>query len=243
MRHKDGKVSLTDFEIGLMMNDYLPNFGNTLMDVFHMFDLEHASEDRKDASDMSIQQAYKSLMDDTVIRVEGFEQILMAMHVPLPNNMKETDEDYEEKLEELFHHYDKDKSGSITYREMRFAWLDMCDPAVELEKMRLTPITSNWARRFKGPMEGGQDAGGGGEGDEPQVPRLQRHGAGAEDARGLPHGPRPNREAPLEKRIEKDKKKAKAAKLGGSALKQKRDVALRKKEKQAQIKRSRRSAR
>merc|ERR1711988_312636 len=31
---KDGKVSLTDFEIGLMMNDFLPNFGLTLMDVF-----------------------------------------------------------------------------------------------------------------------------------------------------------------------------------------------------------------
>ena len=235
---KDGKVSLTDFEIGLMMNDYLPNFGNTLMDVFHMFDLEHASEDRKDASDMSIQQAYKSLMDDTVIRVEGFEQILMAMHVPLPNNMKETDEDYEEKLEELFHHYDKDKSGSITYREMRFAWLDMCDPAVELEKMRLTPITSNWARRFKGPMM--------------KVGKMLAAAVKATNRKRLDFNVTEQELKMLEgfrtvraqieklrreKRIEKDaKKRKKAAKLGGSALKQKRDVALRKKEKQAQIK-------
>lgn len=35
-----GRIGITDFEIGLMVNDFLPNYGLTLVDVFHMFDLE-----------------------------------------------------------------------------------------------------------------------------------------------------------------------------------------------------------
>lgn len=48
-------------------------------------------------------------------------------------------------IEKAFRKYDKDKSGEITYKEMRAAWIDLCDAEAELRKLDMTPFTG-WGR-------------------------------------------------------------------------------------------------
>ena len=53
----DGAIGITDFEIGLMINDLMPNYGLTLVDAFFMFD-EFGNPDSE------VNQAPEELEDD-----------------------------------------------------------------------------------------------------------------------------------------------------------------------------------
>ena len=96
-----------------------------------------AAKKRLEASEATV--SYNRLLNHTHITIEAFEQILICMKIDLgPLD----DMEYETKLKEKFQRYDKDKSGSINFREMRRAWIDLMGPeavAKELENMGKEP--------------------------------------------------------------------------------------------------------
>ena len=86
---------------------------------------------------------YERMLNEAEINLEAFEQMLICMHIDLgPLD----DDDYEKKLQELFERYDKDKSGSVNFRELRRAWIDLCDVEKELEKLGIKPKTSKYLK-------------------------------------------------------------------------------------------------
>ena len=166
---------------------------------------------------------YDRLLNDTEINIEAFEQILICMKIDLgPLD----DDDYEKKLTELFQKYDKDKSGNVNFRELRRAWVDLCEVEKELEKMGITPKTSKWG----GPAQWGLK----------QYNKLQLSMAvEAQDKRMLKEFNESRdaiEEIRKDQRIKRDiRKRHKAEKTGNSALSQKRDIALRNKERKYKI--------
>lgn len=101
-----GKVSMTEFEVAMMMNDAVPKTGPDLtpLDAFFIFDVDGSGE----------------------INQTEFQECVKAL-----GQLRSDDE-----LLELFVQADKDKSGVIDYKEFKKIWChSLVDPAVELEKL------------------------------------------------------------------------------------------------------------
>ena len=105
-----GKVSMTEFEVCLMMNDAIPKTGPDLtpLDSFYIFDVDGSGE----------------------INQTEFQECVKAL-----GQLRSDDE-----LLELFVKADKDKSGVIDYKEFKRIWChSLVDPAKELEKHGIEP--------------------------------------------------------------------------------------------------------
>jgi Ca2+-binding EF-hand superfamily protein len=122
-----GKLSMTEFEVALMMNDAIPKQGPDLtpLDSFYIFDVDGSGE----------------------INQTEFAEVVRAL------GQTRSDED----LLEIFDKADRDKSGVIDYKEFKGIWCNtLVDPAVELEKLGKEPYRvkeDGILSKIKGPFK------------------------------------------------------------------------------------------
>jgi Leucine-rich repeat (LRR) protein/Ca2+-binding EF-hand superfamily protein len=105
-----GKLSMTEFEVALMMNDAVPKAGADLtpLDSFYIFDVDGSGQ----------------------INQTEFSEVVRAL------GQSRSDEE----LLEIFDKADRDKSGVIDYKEFKKIWCStLVDAEAELVKLNIEP--------------------------------------------------------------------------------------------------------